>query len=404
QFNLPSGQSFTQGWSANWNPSGTSMSATNMSWNANVPTGAAVDIGFNGRWSGSFSVPTTFQVNGVTCNGGTPTTTSQPPTTTTTTTSQPPTTTTTTTSQPPTTTTSVPPGQKVDNPYEGADGYVNPQWRAKALAEPGGDRIANQSTGVWLDTIKAIYGDPNSVSGGAMGLEAHLEEALQQDAANGSRPLYIQVVIYNLPGRDCSALASNGERGPDELPRYKAEYIDPIRDIMAQPRFANLRIITIIEIDSLPNLVTNLNVPMCQTVNANGAYVRGVGYALAQLGSLPNVYNYIDAAHHAWIGWDSNFGPTAQKLREAASAEGSTPAMVHGFITNTANYSALTEPYIDINGNINGQQIRQASWFDWNPYKDELSFAQAFRNRLVAEGFSPNIGMLIDTSRNGWGN
>src|SRR5690606_21193334 len=28
---------------------------------------------------------------------------------------------------------------------------------------------------------------------------------------------------------------------------------------------------------------------------------------------------------------------------------------------------------------------------------------QAFRNRLVSEGFSSNIGMLIDTSRNGWG-
>src|SRR5690606_24379551 len=170
QFNLPSGQSFTQGWSANWNPSGTSMSATNMSWNGNVPTGAGVDIGFNGRWSGSFSVPSTLTVNGVTCNGATPatptsqpptTTTSQPPTTTTTTTtSQPPTTTTTTTSQPPTTTVTVPPGQKVDNPYEGADGYVNPQWRDKALAEPGGSRIANESTGLWLDTIGAIEGDP----------------------------------------------------------------------------------------------------------------------------------------------------------------------------------------------------------------------------------------------------
>jgi cellulose 1,4-beta-cellobiosidase len=32
-----------------------------------------------------------------------------------------------------------------------------------------------------------------------------------------------------------------------------------------------------------------------------------------------------------------------------------------------------------------------------------LTFAQAFRNKLVSNGFSSNIGMLIDTSRNGWG-
>src|SRR5690606_40730928 len=129
-----------------------------------------VHIGFNGRGSGSLSVASTLTVNGVACTRGTPTTTpshapttttSQPPTTTTTTTtSQPPTTTTTTASQPPTTTVTVPPGQKVDNPYEGADGYVNPQWRDKALAEPGGSRIANESTGLWLDTIGAIEGDP----------------------------------------------------------------------------------------------------------------------------------------------------------------------------------------------------------------------------------------------------
>ena len=34
---------------------------------------------------------------------------------------------------------------------------------------------------------------------------------------------------------------------------------------------------------------------------------------------------------------------------------------------------------------------------------DELWFAQAFRNELVAKGFDAKIGMLIDTSRNGWG-
>lgn len=34
------------------------------------------------------------------------------------------------------------------------------------------------------------------------------------------------LVIYDLPGRDCAAKASNGELAYNELPRYKSEYID----------------------------------------------------------------------------------------------------------------------------------------------------------------------------------
>ncbi|GIF68926.1 hypothetical protein Ais01nite_69610 [Asanoa ishikariensis] len=288
-------------------------------------------------------------------------------------------------------------GSKVDNPYSGARGYVNPEWSAKAAAEPGGTRVSNQPTAVWLDRIAAIEGTPDSQSNGPMGVEDHLDAALAQGAG------YIQFVIYNLPGRDCSALASNGELGVDELAKYQSQYIDPIAAIMSNSKYRSLRIITIIEIDSLPNLVTNLGIAKCATMNSNGGYVNGVGYALNKLGAIPNVYNYIDAAHHGWIGWDSNFRPTAQKLKQAAVASGSTVDKVHGFIVNTANYSALREPYFNINTTVNGQQIRQSSWVDWNFYVDELTFAQAFRTELVSQGFGSSIGMLIDTSRNGWG-
>ena len=287
---------------------------------------------------------------------------------------------------------------RVDNPYAGATGYNNPQWRALATAEPGGSRVASQPTGVWLDRISAITGN-GSATTGSMGLADHLDQAVAQDAANGANPVYIQIVIYNLPGRDCSALASNGELGPNDLPRYKSEYIDPIAAIMARPAYANLRIIAVVEIDSLPNLVTNTNLALCAQMRDNGGYVNGVGYALAKLGAIPNVYNYIDAAHHGWIGWDDNFNASAQMMFTAATASGSTAANVHGFITNTANYSALTEPFV---GPVT-EQLRNTRWIDWNRYNDELTFAQAFRNRLIQAGFSANIGMLIDTSRNGWG-
>ncbi|MFF4877725.1 glycoside hydrolase family 6 protein [Micromonospora sp. NPDC000668] len=392
------GQRVQQGWSAEFTQSGSQVTARNLSYNGSLATGASISLGFNGAWSGSNPKPTSFTLNGVTCNGGTTPPTTPPPTT-------PPPTTPPPTTPPPTTpppTTPPPAGSKVDNPYAGARGYVNPEWKAKADAEAGGSRISNNPTAVWLDRIAAINGTPDSSSNGAFGVRDHLEEALRQGAG------YIQFVIYNLPGRDCAALASNGELGPNDLPRYKAEYIDPIAAIQADPKYRNLRIINIIEIDSLPNLVTNTSgqpggTAMCDTVKANGAYVNGVGYALTKLGALGNVYNYIDAAHHGWIGWDSNFGPTADMLKSAAVASGSTVANVHGFIVNTANYSALREPYVKITDSVNGQSVRQSKWVDWNFYVDELSFAQAFRQKLVQVGFDANIGMLIDTSRNGWG-
>ncbi|GAB2733789.1 glycoside hydrolase family 6 protein [Amycolatopsis magusensis] len=292
------------------------------------------------------------------------------------------------------------PAPRVDNPYAGAKVYVNPEWSAKASAEPGGSRVANQPTGVWLDRIAAIEG----VNGG-MGLRDHLDAAVQQ---SGGQPLVVQLVVYDLPGRDCSALASNGELGPEDLPRYKAEFIDPIASIVADPAYANLRIVTTVEIDSLPNLVTNTGsrptaVPACDKMKQNGNYVKGVGYALAKLGAVENVYNYIDAGHHGWIGWDDNFSASAQLFLEAAKAEGSTPANVHGFIANTANYSALKENNFTINDSVNGTSVRQSKWVDWNRYVDELSFAQAFRQEAVKVGFPSNVGMLIDTSRNGWG-
>jgi cellulose 1,4-beta-cellobiosidase len=236
-----------------------------------------------------------------------------------------------------------------------------------------------------------------------MGLADHLDEAVRQDAANGAAPMVIQIVIYDLPGRDCAALASNGELGPNDLPRYKTEYIDVIAGILRRQAYANLRIVLIIEIDSLPNLVTNrttrpTGTALCDTMFNNHAYVDGVGYALATFGAIPNVYNYVDAGHHGWLGWVDNFGPAVDMMMTAATASGSTPANVWGFITNTANTSALVEPFIVVN-----DQTRQSRWIDFNQFNDETTYAQAFRQRAVQAGFSPTIGMLIDTSRNGWG-
>ncbi|WP_067502001.1 glycoside hydrolase family 6 protein [Actinoplanes sp. TFC3] len=389
EWDFAGNQRVTQGWNATVSQSGAHVNAASPSYANSLGTNASASFGFNADYSGTNATPASFSLNGTVCTGsagpGGPT--SSP---------------TGTPSQPPGSSTPPPPaGSKADNPYAGVQGYRNPEWQAKANAEPGGSRVSNNPTAVWIDRIAAIEGTSDSSSNGAMGVRDHLDAALAQRAG------YIQFVIYNLPGRDCAALASNGELGPNDLPRYKSEYIDPIAAIQADPKYASLRIINIVEIDSLPNLVTNTSgqaggTAMCDTMKANGGYVQGIGYALNKLGAIGNVYNYVDAAHHGWIGWDSNFAPSAQIMLQAAQASGSVNN-VTGFITNTANYSALREPFVQPTTTVNGQSVRQSKWVDWNQYTDELTFAQAFRNQLVSIGFNANIGMLIDTSRNGWG-
>jgi cellulose 1,4-beta-cellobiosidase len=385
-------QTITQIWNADKTQTGTHVNATSLSYNGNVATNGTLSFGFLGNWSGANPAGTNLTLNGIACNGGTTPTTPGSPSASATKSASP--------SASPSTSTSPPPGDThVDNPYAGARGYVNPDWANQARAD-GGAAIANQSTGIWLDRIAAIAGTSS-----AMGLRAHLDDALTQA---GGQPLTIPFVIYDLPGRDCAALASNGELGPTEIGRYRSEYIDPIAAIMADTKYRNLRIVTIIEIDSLPNLVTNAggtagSTDACATMKANGNYVAGIQYALNKLHAISNVYTYIDAAHHAWLGWDSNFGPSADLF--ASTVRGTTAgfASVDGFITNTANYSALTEPNFNINTTVNGQSVKQSHWVDFNQYVDELSYAQAFRTKLVSEGFNANLGMLIDTSRNGWG-
>jgi cellulose 1,4-beta-cellobiosidase len=144
--------------------------------------------------------------------------------------------------------------------------------------------------------------------------------------------------------------------------------------------------------------------PNCVTMKQNGNYEAGVAYALGKLHSAgSNVYNYVDMAHHAWLGWDSNFKPSSAEFAKVAKMASGGFATVDGFISNTANYSATTEPYLSITDTVNGQTIRQSKWIDWNMYVDEASFDSAFRTQLISDGFSSSIGMLIDTSRNGWG-
>ncbi|MGI5242398.1 cellulose binding domain-containing protein [Dactylosporangium sp. CA-139066] len=73
-----SGQAVTQAWNATVTQTGTSVRATDAGHNAAIATGGTVSFGFNGSFTTSNPVPASFSLNGVVCNGMTPT--SAPPT------------------------------------------------------------------------------------------------------------------------------------------------------------------------------------------------------------------------------------------------------------------------------------------------------------------------------------
>lgn len=295
------------------------------------------------------------------------------------------------------------PGVRVDNPFVGAKWYVNQDWANNAIAYGGaaGAKIAKYNTAVWMDRIGAI--DP--VDPSVMGLRDHLDAALDQGAN------LIQVVVYDLPNRDCFALASNGELKIKEngFNRYKNEYITPLVSILADPKYKNIRIVAIIEPDSLPNLVTNLSDPDCQEAAGAGGYVEATQFTLNALYPLNNVYSYIDIAHSGWLGWDSNF--TAATTFIANAIKGTTHGVnsIVGFISNTANATPLKEPFLDsfsmspMPGSNGGTQVRQAKFYEWSPMFSEVGYVQAWRTKMISLGFPATIGMLVDTSRNGWG-
>jgi cellulose 1,4-beta-cellobiosidase len=429
-FTFPaSGQTITQLWNGTVTQSGQNVSIANLSYNGSVAANASISStpGFNGSWTTSNPIPTSFSINGNACNGGssvtpTPTTTGSTPTATPTRGTTPtatPTTGSTPTATPtrgttptatPTATGTTGTGGHVVNPYVGAQGFVNPFWATEVkngAASVGGTlgateaKVAQYSTAVWLDSIAAV----NGTTGYPTSLTGYLDAAETQ-AASSVQPIVVTIVVYDLPDRDCAALASNGELqiANNGLATYESSYIDVIASDLSQAKYSNLRISAIIEPDSLPNLVTNLNLSNCAAANSSGVYVQGVQYALNKLHAISNVYNYVDIAHDGWLGWSSNFQPAVTLIANTIKGTTAGASSVDGFISNTANYTPTQEPYMTANESIGGNPVRsELPFYQWNVYIDEYQYDIDMKSAFVAAGFSSNIGMLIDTSRNGWG-
>ncbi|MER5198976.1 cellulose binding domain-containing protein [Streptomyces sp. NPDC002755] len=64
---FPNGQTVSQLWNADYTQAGSTVTAKNVSWNANVAAGSSVSFGFTGSWSGSNTKPAAFKLGDQSC-------------------------------------------------------------------------------------------------------------------------------------------------------------------------------------------------------------------------------------------------------------------------------------------------------------------------------------------------
>ncbi|KAG8997400.1 hypothetical protein FRB94_007676 [Tulasnella sp. JGI-2019a] len=308
------------------------------------------------------------------CLPGTATTTSTSKTTSTSATSKGTTTSTTATTTATSVTTTGACGA-MGNPYaSGYTTYLSPYYIAEvnaaiatmtdATLKTKAAAVAKVPNFTWLDTASKV---PT--------LATYLADA-QSQASN----IIVQIVIYDLPNRDCHAKASNGEYtiANNGVANYKA-YIDAISAIITQ--YPKVRVVAVVEPDSLANLVTNLSDPNCSA--AQSAYMTCTTYVLATLTQC-NIWLYLDAGHAGWLGWPANIGPAATLFTQVYKS--ATPNRVRGLATNVANYNALQVATAD--------PITAGD----NNY-DELLYINALGPQLASNGFPAQF--ITDMGRSG---
>jgi cellulose 1,4-beta-cellobiosidase len=273
----------------------------------------------------------------------------------------------------------VTPPSNEGNPFVGANFYVDPAYVAKVESSvkefPAEAALLKKvealPTAIWLDSLKSVGAVPKT-----------LDAAAAQQKKDG-KPVVTVFAVYDLPERDCAAVASNGEltiaNGGEK--RYQKEFIDKIAAAFkAHPK---QRIAAILEPDSLPNVATNLSIPKCAAAEA--VYRHSIAYAVKTL-ALPNVSLYLDAAHAGWLGWVKNREKIAKIFSEVL-AEAGGPEKIRGFATNVSNYDTLTP------GDL--PKVEPS-----DPATDELTYVKILDQSLTEAGITGK-GFVIDTSRNG---
>eukprot|EP00484_Ammonia_sp_Unknown_P020866 CAMPEP_0197028276 /NCGR_PEP_ID=MMETSP1384-20130603/7994_1 /TAXON_ID=29189 /ORGANISM="Ammonia sp." /LENGTH=405 /DNA_ID=CAMNT_0042457251 /DNA_START=39 /DNA_END=1256 /DNA_ORIENTATION=- len=277
------------------------------------------------------------------------------------------------------------------NPYSGKTVYIQQAYvnevQASINAHPSQATLLKKYQNVpvfyWIDSMKRIQN-----------LTTVMDGALAQAQKSGQK-VVVQIIIYDVPDRDCAALASNGEiicqdsQCAAGITTYKENYITPIMNILSQSKYSELTIVALVEPDSLPNLATNMGDSKCQ--QAQTAYMTCIPYAIQQLGTLSNVHQYIDAAHGGWLGWSSNMQKFTAIIEQVLTTAGN-PSNVRGFASNTANY----QPLGSISDNADPCKLSSQG----NECVNEAKYIQFMNQQMESAGITGK-GYITDTSRNG---
>lgn len=222
QFTLPGGGQFTSGWNAEWSANGSSVTASDLGWNANL---GEVTIGFNG--SGYGGAPSSFTLNGTACNGNPPPTTTSPPPS----------------SPPPTTANSM-----------GFIGCSMAENVAQGYVDQGGTRMwgpygtGGQVAQSWTDTNSSAwqnfdqqtdqFGDPTAVwvqicifadAGATYDEVTQMIENAREHAASGAT-IYITGQPFYDPGESCFLAGPDGPELTDSLAQQAAD--DPSQNVI----------------------------------------------------------------------------------------------------------------------------------------------------------------------------
>jgi len=284
-----------------------------------------------------------------------------------------------------------PPASASDvNPFVGKSYFANSNYAAKldttiaaflkkndTLNAARARTVKSIGTFVWITSVSGLGG-----------IKTTIDEARAVQKKTKKKQI-VQLVLYDLPDRDCSGGESGGEFTSigGGLDKYKHTFVDPYAKALAAA--PDLTFAVILEPDSLGNVITNQNVPFC--AGASPIYEEGIAYAIAKL-QLPNVALYIDAAHGGWLGWDDNlplaaaeFGKVV-KLAKNFAANNLTTPKIRGFSTDVSNFN----PYVA------------------NPRANYTEYSNSFDEKHYAESLAPHLTnnslpahFIIDQGRSG---
>lgn len=344
------------------------------------------------------------------------------------------------------------PFSKSDNPFKGQTYFVNPSYRtlldssiksAKGKIKDTLKKMKNVPSAFWIDVKSKVYKESSNKGKIYKGhTDINTVEGILEEAAACDPPHLVVFMVYDLPNRDCWALASNGEicchygedKGrtkcemgsngfykehvgagcKDGLKEYQDTYIDPFVKVV-KSFDGRVPIVLVIEPDSLPNMVTNMKDKRPKKYRGcndetKASYMDGITNAVNKF-SDTDASMYLDGGHGGWLGWANPEDDGAAKFAKLIGAMG-IHTHLRGFATNVANYQPVGKAPCGELGECRGgssQGKTSGCCADdpckladsWNWAHTELNYVDVLsdRSKKAMPGWDPKF--IIDTGRNG---